>query len=137
MPHLNVADGGIPYSAKEKAELGTLIGEDGGLKKEIQNIMRRAKHMEYTTDSGKTIKGYENILRHLRSRGYSSEDLPEFGLIKTQLDIAIRDAVNRIENQISTINEIEQKRYEKLYKKEAGKREDVPSIDRILQLNNN
>ena len=93
-PHLNVADGGIPYSNIEKSELATLIGKDGGLKQEINEIMKSAKYMEYTTEGGRVIKGYENILRYLRSRGYSSEDLPEFGRIKTRLNIAIRDAIN-------------------------------------------
>ena len=136
-PHFNVSPGGIEYSTTEKEELGTLMGQDGFFHKELQKIMRSAKRVSIVNDQGKTIKGFENVLRYIRSKGYTSEDIPEFGRIKTRLNIALRTAKSRIVNRISTSNEIKKKEIEKSLKSHAGKNQDLNKIDRILQLNNN
>ena len=137
LPHFNVSPGGVEYTTTEKEELGTLMGQDGYFHDELKNIMRSAKRVSIEDDNGKTIKGFENVLRYIRSKGYSSEDVPEFSRIKTRINIALRTAKSRIINKISTANEIRHKEIQKRMKATAGKDQDLDSINRILQLNNN
>ena len=137
LPHFNVSPGGVPYTTTEKEELGTLMGQDGYFHSELQKIMRSAARVEFDDPNGETIKGLENVLRYIRSKGYSSEDVPEFSRIRSRLNIALRTAKSRIINRISNSNEIREREMQKLQKKNAGRNQDLDKINRILQLNNN
>ena len=92
--------------------------------------------MTYTTDQGKTLKGYVDILSHLRKQGYTSEDLPDYSNIRNMLDLAVSRAIRRVENRISTATENKAKEIQKRQKIQYSKSENIDALDRILQLNN-
>ena len=135
-PSFSTSPGGIPYSPAEKAELANLVGEDKTFNRELKSIIRSANSLTYTTDQGKTLKGYVDILSHLRKQGYTSEDLPDYSNIRNMLDLAVSRAIRRVENRISTATEIKAKEIQKRQKIQYSKSENIDALDRILQLNN-
>ena len=136
LPHFNVSPGGIEYSTTEKEELATLMGQDGYFKSRLDSIIRSAKSLKFTTPEGNTITGYTNILRYIRKKGYTSEDVPEFSRIRNMIDIALSEAKNRVYNRISTANEVNAKEMNKNQRVYSGENMDLDNIDRLLQLNN-
>jgi len=136
MPHFNVSPGGIPYTTSQKEELSSLVGEDGNFNRKLKSIMRYATRMTFTTDEGKTLKGYVDIMSHLRSKGYTSEDLPEFSRVRSMLDAALSESIRRVSNRISDANSIKKQELQKRQKVRLGESKNIEGLDRLLQLNN-
>ena len=136
-PHFNVSDGGIPYTSKQKKELKSLMGLDGWFHKRLKKIAHEAGKMEWTDPETKqTIKGYVNINRYLRRKGYSSEDFPEWGTVNHRLDIALRQAINRVEKRIDGYSLIRQQELLKHQATRAAANEDMNKLNRVLNLRN-
>ena len=112
------------------------MGQDGYFKSRLDSIIRSAKSLKFTTPEGNTITGYTNILRYIRKKGYTSEDVPEFSRIRNMIDIALSEAKNRVYNRISTANEVNAKEMNKNQRVYSGENMDLDNIDRLLQLNN-
>ena len=98
--------------------------------------MRLATSMTFTTDEGKTLKGYVDIMSHLRSKGYTSEDLPEFSRVRSMLDAALSESIRRVSNRISDANSIKKQEMQKRQKVRLGESKNIEGLDRLLQLNN-
>ena len=94
---------GYEYTASERSELQSLIGQEGRLRKEIQSIKRRA-------DNNQVIEK----LRKIRRAGYTSKqvDKDEFFNIVRLLDRALLKAVKRNERKLSNYAEIQKKKAE-------------------------
>ena len=131
-PHFNVSSDGVEYTNREKTELGTLVGKDGYALKMIRRAMYEAENVTYTDpDTNKVIKGYKNIILHARSKGLTSDDLTDFKDIKKRLEVGIQRARNRVENQLSTRDRIEQESIQNSFK---AVQESKGNIDEILNL---
>ena len=135
-PSFNTSPGGIPYTPQEKEELATLVGEDKTFNRQLKQIIRGAKALKETTDDGKTLTGYVDILSYYRKKGYTSEDLPDYSRIRNMLDLAISQSIRRVQNRISTATEVKRKEMEKRLRVQFGKDKNIDALDRILQLNN-
>ena len=89
---------GNEYTAKERAELQSLIGnEENGLREDIRNIMRRAE-----------VDGIIAKLRTIRRSGYTSEQInkKDFTNIIRLLDSAVSRAVQRNETLLSIYEQV-------------------------------
>ena len=136
-PQFNISDGGVPYTSKQKSELKQLLGEDGYFNKRLKDIMARASDMKFTDpNDGTVIKGYVNINRYLRDKGYTSEDFKEYGRIKLMIDIALREAINRVETDVTGYDLIKQQELLKHQAKSAALNQDKERLDRVLNLRN-
>jgi hypothetical protein len=132
-PHFNKSTDGIALSSTERSELYSLVGKQGVFRKYLKRIMVDAGRLEVTID-GKTIKGYVNILRHIRSSGRGQEFLKEekFANIHHRVDLAINRARRIAEASLSNIDEIRRKAAESRLKDARAAKGD---IDSLLELN--
>ena len=133
-PSFKVSSGGSEFTASERAELGRLVGEQGIFLKRLKRVMIDANRLEAKID-GKTIKGYVNILRHIRSTGRGQEFMKEgtFARIEYRIDLALSHAIRVAESQLSNISEIRQRNIDANIRQAAAVRSDVPAL---LELNN-
>ena len=106
LPQFNVASNGVEYTSAEKAELKTLMGEDGYFNKGLNRIMKEAKQVRYTTPDGKTIKGFVNIMRYFRRTGKTSESLESYSRIVSKVETLLRRSMKRVESRLSTYDRI-------------------------------
>ena len=113
------------------------MGLDGWFHERLKKIAHEAGKMEWTDPETKqTIKGYVNINRYLRRKGYSSEDFPEWGTVNHRLDIALRQAINRVEKRIDGYSLIRQQELLKHQATRAAANEDMNKLNRVLNLRN-
>jgi hypothetical protein len=102
-PSISTDGSGNEYKPSERSELQSLIGEEGLLAKEINEIRLRAKNIDLV-----------NRLKRTRRAGYTSEqvDSTEVADIHRLIDLAINRAVRRNEYKLSNIDEILNRRAE-------------------------
>ena len=133
-PSFKISSGGSEFTASERAELGRLVGEQGIFLDKLKSIMVEANRLEVKID-GKKIKGYTNILRHIRSTGRGQDFMKEgkFANIEYRIDLALSYAVRIAEAHLSNISEIKARAIDDNMKDAAAKRSDLPTL---LELNN-
>ena len=133
-PSFKTSAGGSEFTASERAELGRLVGQQGIFLNKLKSIMVEANRLEAKID-GKTIKGYVNILRHIRRTGRGQGFMKEgkFANIEYRIDLALSHAIRIAEANLSNITEIRQRTIDANMKDAAAKRSDVPTL---LELNN-
>ena len=133
-PSFAVSSFGQEFTATERAELGQLVGQQGIFLHRLKSIMKDADRLEVTID-GKKLKGYINILSHVRNTGRGQDFLKEgkFANIERRIDLALNHAIGIAESQLSNIAEIKQRAIEANLKEAAALRSDVPAL---LELNN-
>ena len=132
-PHFNVSAGGVEYTNSERAELSKLVGTQGLFKKKLQRIMVDANRITVEID-GKTIKGYREILLHIRRTGRGSDffKTDKFANIERRIDLALADSIRIAENYLSNIDDIRRRKAEAHLKEAATMEADIP---RLLELN--
>ena len=132
-PHFSVSPGGVEYTSRQRNELYSLIGQDGGFASRLTTLRKRAENLTYKTEDGKIIKGYVNIMHYARNRGITGAEMDDYKNIKFEIDRALRSAKNRVIKQLSDRDEINQQ--ERInYRK--GKRAEQGEIEEILDLIN-
>jgi hypothetical protein len=133
-PSFKVSSGGSKFTASERAELGELVGQQGIFLNRLKSVMKDANRLEVKID-GKKIKGYTNILRHIRRTGRGQEFMKEgkFANIEYRIDLALDHAIRIAEAHLSNFAEIRQRSVEANIKNAAAKRSDLPTL---LELNN-
>ena len=112
-PSFKVSSGGTEFTASERAELGQLVGQQGIFLNRLRSVMKDANRLEVNID-GKKIKGYVNILRHIRRTGRGQEFMREgkFANIEYRIDLALNHAIRIAESQLSNFEEIRQRAIE-------------------------
>jgi hypothetical protein len=99
-PTFAKAQGGIQYTPQERSELFELMGKEGYFRREVQRIMR-------TVDG----KKFRAALKEMRETG-NIIDERDFANVYYEIDVAMREAKRRAEDQLSNAAEIRQLRYE-------------------------
>lgn len=94
-PFFNVSQGGIRYNNKQRADLYSMVGEQGIFRDEVLKIMKSAERMYWVhPETNERYDGMVNIVKALRRMGISTEDFDhkEYQLIFSRLDAALSDA---------------------------------------------
>tara|TARA_R100001594_G_scaffold123244_1_gene159637 strand:+ start:7901 stop:12130 length:4230 start_codon:yes stop_codon:yes gene_type:complete len=98
-PIFNQSSGGTKYTPTQKAALYSKVGEQGTFNHELKEIMKDAKNLTYTDDSGTTYTGFINVMRALRRDGVSSDEIntAKYARIVTRIDKALSRAKENAE----------------------------------------
>ena len=99
-PTFAKAKGGIQYTPQERSELFELMGKEGHFRREIQRIMRSV--------DGKKFRA---AIQEMRESG-NLIDEREFANVYYEIDMAMKEAKRRAEDQLSNAAEIRRLRYE-------------------------
>ena len=99
-PTFSKAKGGIQYTPQERSELFELMGKEGYFRREIQRIMRSV--------DGKKFRA---AIQEMRESG-NLIDEREFANVYYEIDMAMKEAKRRAEDQLSNAAEIRKLRYQ-------------------------
>lgn len=114
-PMFTSSEAGIKYTAAERSELLSLIGQQGNLKRDLQQIMRE-------TPSEQWKKSY----RTAQNRNPSETKPEEFGNLYNRVDRAIRNAKRVAEQTLSTKQEVDSKVYQRKINVQEQRMGNVP-----------
>lgn len=101
-PIFTSSDAGVKYTAAERSELLSLIGQQGNFKRDLQQIMK-------DTPADQWKKAY----RISQKKAQAETKPEEFGNLYNRIDSAIRDAKRVAEQTLSTKVEVESKVYQR------------------------
>ena len=135
LPQFNVASNGIPYTSSEKAELKTLMGEDGYFNRELNKIMKDAADVRYVTKNGQRIKGFVNVMRYYRRTGINSDILETYSRIESRVESLLRRSMKRVESRLSTYSRIKEEDLLKNQIDQAASSQQSDELNELLEIN--
>ena len=135
LPQFNVASNGVPYTSSEKAELKTLMGEDGYFNRELNKIMKDAADVRYVTPDGQQIKGFVNIMRHFRRTGNTEESLETYSRIVFKVESLLRRSMKRVESRLSTYSRIKEEGSLQNQINQSAQSQHFNELNELLEIN--